>query len=713
LFSQNFADKDYYLVDSLDLNALSHSDRALIDSLLIEYHKEKEDSSKLNHLTTLISLCEDAVWVKYNQILKSNAEELSRKHKNQKIYAKQLASAYNNYGFYFFQKNNVDKAVFNFEKSIALSEEINNIEVIPVALNNLGYILKRQGNILKALEYYHESLKLNKQLNEQEEVALLLNNIGGLYYTLKEYEKALKYYRDALIIEKKDGTEKGVARLYSNIGSVYQKQQKRELALDYYQQSIKNYNKIGYKKGEALSLSKHTSIELEMLSDNNPKELELILGKFTKAYNVFNELDDLEGKASSAYEIGDVYRRLGNVSLAEKYAYESMILSKKIGFTESIKNAAKVLQEIAVLKNDYKGAYLMQGLFYKMQDSVESNNVKEVVIQKQYQYEYEKKMIKDSLKATETAKINEIKYNQEIKAQKLYSYIGVVGSVLLLVVVIVVFRGYQIKRKSNLELEIKNKVIEEKSIEITDSITYAKRIQQAILPPHSEFKLALKKCFVFYEPKDIVAGDFYWIHKNEDTVFYAAADCTGHGVPGAMVSVVCYNALNRAVKEYGLITPADILNKTSELVVDAFKQSEDQRNIKDGMDIALCAIDFKRKQLQYSGANNPLYLLRDGELVEIKANKRSVGDSYRTEDFINHSVSLNVNDCIYTFSDGYADQFGGPKGKKFMLKRLKNLLLSISELSIDSQHQKIEAEFYNWKGETFQIDDVCVIGVKI
>lgn len=713
LFSQNFADKNYYLIDSLDLNTLSQGDRILIDSLLIEYHNEKEDSSKLNQLTTLISLCENVVWVKYNQILKNKAEELSKKHKREKVYVKQLSSAYNNIGFYFFKKTKIDKAIFNFEKSIALSKEIDNLEVIPTALNNLGYIFKRQGNILKALEYYHESLKLNKLLEEEEEIALSLNNIGGLYYTLKEYDKALQYFRDALIKEKSDGTKKGVGRLYSNIGSVYQKQHKRTLALEYYQQSIKNYNKIGYKKGEALSLSKHTSIELEMLQDNNPKELGLILKKFKKAYNVFNELGDIECKASSACNISNVYLRLGNVILAEKYAYESIILSKKIGFPESIKNAAKALQEIATLKNDYKGAYLMQELFYKMQDSVENNNIKDLVIQRQYQYEYGKKMIKDSLRSAEAAKIKEIKYNQEIKAQKLYSYAGVIGSVLLIIVIIVVLRGSRIKRKINLELAGKNKVIEEKSLEITDSITYAKRIQQAILPQHSEFNLALKKCFVFYKPKDIVAGDFYWMHKIGDTILYAAADCTGHGVPGAMVSVVCYNALNRAVKEYGLTKPSDILNKTSELVIDTFRRDENQGEINDGMDIALCSIDFKKKQLQYSGANNPLYLFREGELIEVKANKRSVGASYLKENFINHIVNLNKDDCVYTFSDGYADQFGGPKGKKFMLKRFRKLLLSINDLSMEDQHQKIKEEFYTWKGDIFQIDDVCVIGVKI
>jgi len=385
LFSQNFGDKDHYLLDSLDLNTLNEANKTLIDSLLIEYHNETEDSSKLNQLTILISLCENVVWVKYNHILKNKAEELSLKYIEEEVYVKQLSSAYNNFGFYYFGKNKIDEAIFNFEKSIALSKEIGDKNLVAKALNNLGYIYKRQGDILKALEYYHESLRLNKLLQFQKDIALSLNNIGGLYYTLKEYDKALKYYREALIIERKDGTKKGVARLYSNIGSVYQKQYKRKLALEYYQQSIKNYNKIGYKKGEALALSKYTSIKLEMLEGNNPKELDLLLNEFEKAYNVFDEIGDLEGKASSAYDISNVYKRLGNISLAEKYAYESIILSKKIGFTESIKKAAKALQEIAVLKKDYRSAYSMQELFYKMQDSVENNNIKEVVIQKQYQ----------------------------------------------------------------------------------------------------------------------------------------------------------------------------------------------------------------------------------------------------------------------------------------------------------------------------------------
>jgi serine phosphatase RsbU (regulator of sigma subunit) len=272
-----------------------------------------------------------------------------------------------------------------------------------------------------------------------------------------------------------------------------------------------------------------------------------------------------------------------------------------------------------------------------------------------------------------------------------------------------VLRGSQIKRKSNLELADKNKVIEEKSLEITDSITYAKRIQRAILPQHSEFKLALKNSFVFYEPKDIVAGDFYWMHKNRGTVLFSAADCTGHGVPGAMVSVVCNNALNRSVREYGLTDPGQILDKTREIVVQEFEKSEEE--VKDGMDIALCSIEGDT--LKYAGANNPLWIIRKGEVLQTKANKQPIGQFENPVHYTTHAFELEKGDSIYIFSDGYIDQFGGEKGKKFKTKAFRELLLSIQDKSMEDQKEIIDVTFLKWKGNLEQIDDVCVIGVKI
>jgi len=222
----------------------------------------------------------------------------------------------------------------------------------------------------------------------------------------------------------------------------------------------------------------------------------------------------------------------------------------------------------------------------------------------------------------------------------------------------------------------------------------------------------LKDGFVLYLPKDIVAGDFYWMEvADTDTVIFAAADCTGHGVPGAMVSVVCNGALNRSVREYKLLEPALILNKTRELVVETFETSE--ADVKDGMDIALCVLNLKLKMLQYAGANNPLYVIRNGNLIEVKADKQPIGKNDNPTPFTNHQIQLEPGDTIYVFTDGITDQFGGAKGKKFMHKALKELLISIQTMSMDDQKTIIENHFSSWKGSLEQVDDICIIGVRV
>lgn len=285
-----------------------------------------------------------------------------------------------------------------------------------------------------------------------------------------------------------------------------------------------------------------------------------------------------------------------------------------------------------------------------------------------------------------------------------------------------------------------NEFLNEKNKEITDSITYAKRIQRAILPQDGYFKECLPDSFVLYKPKDIVAGDFYWIELIENnSVLFAAADCTGHGVPGAMVSVVCNNALNRAVREFGLREPSLILDKVTEIVTGEFEKSKE--DVKDGMDIALCKLDLQGLEYlgslierndedsdapaftldrvqnpvkgKYAGANNPLWILRNGEITEIKPTKRPVGKYDGDLAFENHELELNSGDAIYIFSDGFADQFGGEKGKKLKSANFKKLLISIQDKPMNEQKTLIEKAFEDWKEDLEQVDDVCVIGIRI
>ncbi len=261
-------------------------------------------------------------------------------------------------------------------------------------------------------------------------------------------------------------------------------------------------------------------------------------------------------------------------------------------------------------------------------------------------------------------------------------------------------------------IENQKHLVEEKNREILDSIEYALRIQTAILPPQKIVKKYLENSFILYKPKDIVAGDFYWMETFEDLILFAACDCTGHGVPGAMVSVVCYNALNRSVREFGLKQPSKILDKTAEIVIESFSKSEEE--IKDGMDISLCAYNIKTKQLEWSGANNPLWLLQSGEFKETKANKQPIGRNENCKPFTNYQFDLKTGDVIYLFTDGYADQFGGEAGKKKLTKkRFKEQLLSIQNLSMEEQGRTLDKFIVNYRREIEQIDDILVMAVKV
>lgn len=307
----------------------------------------------------------------------------------------------------------------------------------------------------------------------------------------------------------------------------------------------------------------------------------------------------------------------------------------------------------------------------------------------------------------------------------------IIGGFVILVVLMlfVLYYSFQNKKVNHLlkrkhgEISKINKNIEEKSKEIKDSILYAKRIQSAILTSKEEFNNNLSNSLLVFLPKDIVAGDFYWHKQKDNLVFYAVADCTGHGVPAAMVSVICNHALNTCVNELGLTNPGEILDKAREIVIEAFNNQGG--DIQDGMDISLCVLDKNDVEkdgfyssLKWAGANSPLWLIRstknkESELFEYKPNKQPVGKTLNPTSFTTNTISLQKEDSLFIFSDGFSDQFGGEKGKKFMSRQFKNFLLSINNLSMDTQKELILEKFKEWKGNNEQVDDVCVVGVRV
>ncbi|MDZ4665488.1 MAG: SpoIIE family protein phosphatase [Bacteroidota bacterium] len=293
--------------------------------------------------------------------------------------------------------------------------------------------------------------------------------------------------------------------------------------------------------------------------------------------------------------------------------------------------------------------------------------------------------------------------------QQIYLLLAQLTVFMVIFFVILYFRGDSEAYEA--DLEEKNRTISLKNTEIIDSITYAKRLQEAIMPSEKEIYNTIPESFILYRPKDIVAGDFYFAEQRGDHFFVAAADCTGHGVPGAMVSVVCSNALNRAVIELNLTQPGEILDKVTEMVVDTFKKSD--HDVKDGMDISLCAINIKTHQIAWAGANNPLWYVSNDQLTEIKATKQPVGKSDHYKNFTTHILNLAKGSLVYLFTDGYADQFGGPKGKKFMYKQMADIILSNQGLEMGDQRNRLEHAFVQWKGALEQVDDVCIIGLRL
>ncbi|MBL4710622.1 MAG: SpoIIE family protein phosphatase [Flavobacteriales bacterium] len=269
--------------------------------------------------------------------------------------------------------------------------------------------------------------------------------------------------------------------------------------------------------------------------------------------------------------------------------------------------------------------------------------------------------------------------------------------------------------KQKEEIDKQKEQLEEYFVQVTDSIKYAQKIQEAILPPESYVRKLLPDSFIFYKPKDIVSGDFYWLGESDDKVFFAAVDCTGHGVPGAFMSIVGYNQLKQAIITTKGGTPAEILDHLNIGVSETLHQKDENSTSKDGMDVAICSLNHKTKELEYAGAFNPLYLLRNGEIVQTKGDKFPIGSFLdgETPNFTNHKIQLEEGDLLYIFSDGYADQFGGPRGKKMMYKKFRDVLIGNSKKDLSVQKDLLKDHLLNWMGEEEQVDDILVIGVKI
>lgn len=627
------------------------------------------------------------------------------------------------------------KAIEYYNRTLKIREEINDRQGIASSLNNIGLIYADQGNYAKAIEYHNRSLKIREELGDKSGIASSLNNIGNIYFNQSDYEKALEYQIKGLHIEEALGDKKGIASSLNNLGNIYERQGHYTKAIEYYNRSLKIREEIGNKKGIASSLNNIGSFYKEQ--DDYEKALEY----YSKSLKISEEIGDKKNIANALIEIGSIYNIQGNYNKAFFYSNKGLSLAQEVGVVIGIRDAADILYESYKAMGKPRKALEMFELFISMRDSIQSEENQKELIRQEYKYAYEKK---------EALAISDQKRKDDLAIEANKKKNLIIGSVAIMLVLVLLFTAVVIKRlritrkqkniiqEQKQEVETKKdevdhayKQLAEKNNEIMDSINYAKRIQSAILPSEKIVKECLKDYFILYKPKDIVAGDFYWMEQKDNRVLFAAADCTGHGVPGAMVSVICNNGLKRSVREYGLTDPGQILDKTREIVIEEFEKSEEE--VSDGMDIALCSLEGNI--LQYAGAHNPLWIIRNGEILETetnisekisvvldkenacsliiaKADKQPIGKFDNILPYTTHTFELQKGDTIYLFSDGFVDQFGGEKGKKFKAKNFKNLLFSIQNEPMDKQFQLIDETFEKWRANLEQVDDVCVIGVK-
>ena len=668
--AQKYANKDFYLIDSLELEELSSKDRLLLDSCLELYATAQEDTSKIIALSVVCDNLVSDVWtdyqfVQYDLIQEVLQEEISEQE--QKVIDLLRGGALNNLGLYYeFNEGNTSKALEFYLESLMLFEQLNDEDGKAMMLNRIGTIYTKQDNIEKGFEYYKKSLAIYQKLKEERHISNPLNNLGSYYKDKKDYPTALDYYNQSLVFDIKNKNQQGAATVLSNIGGIYVAQKKYSKAL------------ISFIKGLTIA---------EEIGDKNVTSLILT-------------------------HIGQVYYDQGDYSSALFNAENALKIAKQGNYLNRIGNASLLLSDVYEATGKSDEALKMFKIHTTIKDSVKNENTRLNAVKQQSKYEYDKQKAVD-----DATRDKQIMIEQEAKEkQKIILYATVLGLSLVAAFLIFVFNRLRVTRKQKLIIEGAHQELSQKNGEILDSINYAKRIQNAILPTDSFVKEHLKDSFVLYQPKDIVAGDFYWlktIGNKDDTILFAAADCTGHGVPGAMVSLVCNNALNRSLNEFNLTDPGKILGKTREIVTEEFNAGliEKKDFVRDGMDIALCALNGK--ELKYAGANNPLWIVRDGELIVIKPNKQPIGRYGKVEPFKTHTVELQKNDTVYVFSDGYVDQFGGEKGKKFMAKAFKELLLSIQDKTMPQQKDELLQAFNTWKRDLEQLDDVCVIGVRI
>ncbi len=644
-------------------------------------------------------------------------------------------------------------------QAIALAEKLKYSHGYASGIDMMGTYYERLGDYAKALEYKLQALRIHEQINDIGGVAKSLNNIGVIYYRQKNYERSLEYYEKALAIMQKQNKPYAIAVYLLNIGEVYLEKGDYAKAIEYEEKSMEISKKIANME-DCIAFSLGIIGKCYAAQGKYNKALE----NMQQTIQIFESISDKISLAEYLTESGNVYISLKNYTEAAKNFQRAIQISIEIGDSNWLKYAHLGLAKTYAALKNFEKAYIHQVQYDSLKDIVFNENNAKRIEQMQTLYESEKKQAE-----IEMLKKDKLIKEEENRIARLVNYSFLGTFLFISALTFALYRNNRNKQKANRlltnknnEIELKNAELEQQKEEIltqrdllenqnvilqtqqkelqernteiekqrndiTASISYAKRIQTAILPEINKIKQFLPATFVLYKPRDIVSGDFYYFstlqvaetHHRDGTplltekIILAAVDCTGHGVPGAFMSMIGDAMLNQIVNLQKISSPDIILNELHKGIRLMLKQQEGEN--RDGMDISICTIDLQAKVMEFAGARNALYLIQNQELKEIKADKFSIGGyQQETERIFNKSIiPLNVPTTFYLTTDGYKDQFGSEEGKKFSARRFKQLLLQIYDLDVQEQCKILEKTLEEWKGNETQIDDILVIGVSI
>jgi serine phosphatase RsbU (regulator of sigma subunit) len=558
--------------------------------------------------------------------------------------------------------------------------------------------------VKEAFELNKELIELAEASKKPEMLAAVYSKMGALFKKSNDIEKSNSYLNKALKIYTQTQNWKGIESCYLNLGINNLNKSYNDLAIEYFERGLEINKKTNDNTKKALFLNSIAGVYFEL------SNFERALQYYQQTLEISRSINNEDLLPDVTNNIGTVLMEMNRFNEAKPYLIEAYYLSRnqkdksELALFSSF-NLSQLYQDLG----DYKSAMEYMNIYVNLNDSLHNIQNTKNLSEIEAKYQNEKKEEQNIL------------LNERLKNKSMQIYFALGGIALLSVLAFFIFRGLKEKQRANTALEGKNRIIEEKSLiveqqhkDITDSIKYAERIQAAILPPEKLWKSILPHSFVFYQPKDILSGDFYWIEETADHVFIAAADCTGHGVPGALMSIVNYNLLNKAILEKGLTDAGKILDGVNAWLTQSLHQSFREAAMRDGMDLSLCVIDKKTNILNFAGAYNSIYLLKDHKLEELTSDKQPVGSFIEDniKPFNNKYVQLSSEDVVYMFTDGYADQFGGEKGKKYKYKRLQALITEIHQKPFEEQKKLVTESINTWKDNLEQIDDMLLLGYK-